>query len=122
MAAFEFRSPYFLSITFLLLLLLLLLSFSPFNQFHFTPLNPYSSRSAPLQIRNYTISYQYATPNPAPSPSPSPSTVADNLQVTTFTFSCFWRFSFYEIIRIKFQSFFISGFFFIFSSILLSLS
>ncbi|KAB2621295.1 glycosyltransferase [Pyrus ussuriensis x Pyrus communis] len=82
MAAFEFRSPYFLSITFLLLLLLLLLSFSPFNQFHFTPLNPYSSRSAPLQIRNYTTSYQYATPNPAPSPSPSPSpsTVADNRQ------------------------------------------
>ncbi|KAM5561864.1 putative glycosyltransferase [Rosa sericea] len=75
MAAFEFRSPYLLSLTFLLLLLLVL-SFSPFNKSSFSLINLSSSSSKTPSVplhSNLTSSNQYVSPSPSPSPSQSHS-------------------------------------------------
>lgn len=96
MAAFEFRSPYFLSLT-ILLLLLLVLSFSPFNKTSFSLINLSSSETqhVPLNSTHLNTSTQYVSPSqpqPPPLPSPPTSIVADHVKVSIFDFSVIFLF------------------------------
>ncbi|XP_050142394.1 probable glycosyltransferase At5g20260 isoform X4 [Malus sylvestris] len=80
--ALDFRSPYLLSVT-LLLLLVVAIFFSPLNQRHHLSLNfsssPTYSSSSPSNFqhqttRNFNTTALHAVaPAPAPSPSPSPT-------------------------------------------------